>query len=82
MFNIMEKINKYLHKVMFNPVIFKERNPTNFSCCFYGISNKHAAFYISVKRLKFSTVFYQIISHSLFKGTEDCKFLTLCLSHK
>lgn len=69
---------------MFNPVIFKERNPTNFSCCFCGISNdKYATFYICVKSLKFSIVCFQTISHSLFKGAEGCKFLkTLCLPHK
>lgn len=70
--------------VMFNPVIFKERNPTNFSCCFSGISNdKYAAFLISVKSLEFSIVCFQTISHSLFKGAEGCKFLrTPHLFHK
>lgn len=57
--------------VMFNPVIFKERHPTNVSSCLCVIANdKYHAFYISVKSLKFSIACYQTISYSLFKGAE------------
>lgn len=56
---------------MFNPVIFKERNPTNIPPWFCIIANdNYPSFYISVKSLKFSIACYQAISHSLSKEAE------------